>query len=142
MAKVLTVLAAVFVLVLVLGGLFWHVEYGTESTVTFTVKTLDDQPTSNNGHQYLVFTTNGQVYKNSDSLFHGKTDSSNVQATFNVGDTYTCPVYGFRMFIFSSYKDILDGCKQIVKPVQTPASLLPTRTGLPNTNTQYVQRFG
>ena len=142
MGKLISAAVAIVVLLLAGGLLFWHVEYGTESTVTFTVKQLDDQPTSNNGHQYLVFTTNGQVYKNTDSIWHGKTDSSNVQAIFNVGDTYTCPVYGFRIFIFSSYKDILDGCKQVAKPVQTPANLLPTKTGLPSTNTQYVQLFG
>lgn len=103
---------AVAVLLALLAIPFWHYEYGTQRTVTFTVKNLDDQSTSK-GHQYLVFTTAGQVYKNTDSFLHGKTDSSNVQAMFQVGGTYSCPVYGFRIFWMSSYPDILDGCKQV-----------------------------
>ena len=104
--------AVVVLLVAAIAG--WHFEYGTERTVTFTVKTLDDQSTGQNGHQYLIFTTGGQVYKNTDAWLHGKTDSSDVQAMFNVGGTYHCPVYGFRIFWMSSYPDILDGCRQVV----------------------------
>jgi hypothetical protein len=92
---------------------FWHYEYGTQRTVTFTVKSLDDQPNGNRGHQYLVFTTDGRVFKNTDSWLHGKTDSSSVQAMFTPGDTYRCPVFGFRLFWASGYPDILDGCKQV-----------------------------
>lgn len=112
--------AALATLFVIIGGfMFWHYEYGTERSVTFTVRSLDDQTTYNgkygSGHQYLIFTTDGQVYKNTDSWMHGKTDSSNVQAMFTVGDTYTCPIYGFRVFWMSSYPDILDGCKLVSK---------------------------
>ncbi len=106
--------AAVVLLVIAIVG--WHYEYGTDRTVTFTVRSLDDQVTSGGGsikHQYLIFTTSGQVYKNTDSFWHGKFDSSSVQAMFQQGGTYRCPVYGFRIFIASSYPDILDGCKQV-----------------------------
>lgn len=88
----------------------WHFEYGSERTVTFTISRLDDQSTGS-GHQYLVFTTAGKVYKNTDSVLHGKTDSSDVQARFQAGQTWRCPVYGYRVFVLSSYPDILDGCK-------------------------------
>ena len=100
-AGCLLAIAGTVVALVLLGIVFWHVEYGTERTVTFTVKSLDDQSTGNDGHQYLVFTTGGQVYKNTDSWLHGKTDSSNVQDMFTVGDTYRCPVYGFRVFWLS-----------------------------------------
>lgn len=107
-------IAALVILALIpLGFTFWHVEYQSERTVTFTVKSLDDQASAKGGHKYLVFTSGGQVYQNTDSWFHGKTDSSNVQNMFTVGDTYRCPVYGYRIFWYSSYPDILDGCKQI-----------------------------
>jgi hypothetical protein len=98
-------------IVVLIGGSFWYMEYGTEHTVTFTVKSLDDQATGNS-HQYMIFTTDGQVYQDTDAWFHGKTDSSNVYDFLSVGDTYTCPVYGIRSTLFSSYEDILDGCKQ------------------------------
>ena len=100
----------VAVIAVVIG---WHVEYGTERTVQFTVQSVDDQATSK-GHQYLVFTTAGQVYRDTDSILHGKTDSSNVYALLDhPGETFRCPVYGFRIFWMSSYPDILDGCKQV-----------------------------
>lgn len=103
------------VVVAVIGGFGWHMEYGTEHTVTFTVKSLDDQ-SHGSSHKYLVFTTGGQVFENTDSWLHGKTDSSNLQAMFDIGSTYQCPVYGFRSFWSSSYQDILDGCKQATAP--------------------------
>ena len=107
-AAALAVVAAV-----VLGFIdFWHTEYGTETTVTFTVKQLDDQSTSS-GHQYLVFTTDGRVFKNTDSTWHWKFDSSSVEAMLNDGDTYTCPVYGYRNPYNSQYQDLLDGCQQV-----------------------------
>ena len=42
-------------------------QHGTTRTVTFTVKSLDDQSTPK-GHKYLVFTAdNGSVYENTDA---------------------------------------------------------------------------
>ncbi len=112
-------LVAAAIVVLFAAFLGWHYEYGTQRTVTFTVRSLDDQVTSSSSggikHEYLVFTTSGQVYKNTDSFWHGKFDSSSVQAMFQQGATYRCPVYGFRIFIASSYPDILDGCKQVTR---------------------------
>jgi hypothetical protein len=116
--KVLGGLVAIVVIVIcaVLG---WHMEYGTQRDVTFTVKQLDDQA-SGSSHKYLVFTRAGHVMENTDAWLHGKMDSSNVQALFSQGKTYTCPIYGFRFFLFSSYPDILDGCKAV--PAGTPTT--------------------
>lgn len=105
----LIVTGIVVVLAAIIG---WQFEYGTQRNVTFTVQSLDDQA-HGGGHQYLVFTTSGDVYKNKDSWLHGKTDSSSVQARFAVGRTYICPVYGFRFFLTSAYSNILDGCKDV-----------------------------
>lgn len=104
-------IAAVAVIA-VLAVFGWHMEYGTEHTVTFTVKSLDDQ-SQGTSHKYLVFATDGEVYKNTDTWLHGKTDSSRIQAWLTPGDTYRCPVYGVRLFWASQYPDILDGCKQV-----------------------------
>lgn len=104
---------AIVVIVLVIVGILgWHMEYGTQHDVTFTISKMDDQAGSN-GHKYLIFTTANQVYEDSDSWLHGKTDSSQIWAEMSPGQTWTCPVYGFRSFWASSYPDILDGCKQV-----------------------------
>lgn len=94
----------------IIGGAV--VEFGTQTTATFTIKNLDDQSTGNS-HKYLIFTTQGEVFENTDAWFHGKTDSSNLQNWFTPGDTYRCPVYGVRNTLISSYRDVLDGCVQV-----------------------------
>ena len=109
--------AVVVAAVIIIG---WQVEYGTEHNATFTVKSLDDQSTGSSGHQYLVFTTGGTEYSDSDAWLHGKTDSSDIYNWLTVGHEYDCPVYGWRNHITSSYEDILDGCRDITPGV--PAS--------------------
>lgn len=144
--------AVVALVLLVLGGLVsWagYAEYGTQTTVTFTVTGLDDQITSSSGtikHQYLVSTVRDagqktEVFKDTDSLLHGKTDSSDVWARFQAagnGAIWTCPVYGFRIFWTSSYRNILDGCKLLYKGGTAPPNLYPTPTGKAPVNQQYV----
>ena len=102
----------VAVTLVILGIFGWHMEYGTEHTVTFTISKMDDQ-SSGNTHKYLIFATDDQVYEDTDAWLHGKTDSSQIWAKMSVGQTWTCPVYGFRSFWSSSYPDILDGCRQV-----------------------------
>lgn len=106
----------VILLLLVLGLLFWHVEYGTEHSVTFKIAQVTNIATGNS-HEYDIYTGEGNVLQNSDAWFHGKMDSANVQAwlTLHQGQVVTCPVYGFRIFIVSSKEDILDGCT-VAKP--------------------------
>lgn len=137
------VLALVLLLV---GGLGWHMEYGTQHNVTFKVTGIEDQSTGSS-HKYLIFTSHDgrtEVFENTDAMFHGKNDSSDVQARFQAagnGATWQCPVYGFRNFFSSSYRDILDGCKQVAVTVSGPgagANFYPTPNGSPPVNQQYV----
>lgn len=106
------VIAALIAAAAVFG---WNYEYGTERTVTFTVKSLDDQSQGSQGHKYLVFAQDGQVYENTDSIFHGKTDSSRIQAWLTPGRTYRCPAFGKRVFWLSSYQDLLGGCTEVTR---------------------------
>lgn len=111
-------------IVLALAGLIgWHFEYGTQQTLTFKVTGLDDQG-SYQGHKYLVTTTEVggdnpgriEVLKDTDAWLHGKHDSSDVWARFvnaGAGAVWRCPVYGYRLFLTSSYRNILDGCTLI-----------------------------
>jgi hypothetical protein len=115
---------AVVIVVVLIGVAFWHFEYGTEHNVTFTVKSLDDQ-SSGSSHKYLIMATDGTVYEDTDSWLHGKTDSSNIYAWMTVGDTYDCPVYGWRNFISSSYEDVLDGCVNVTPGVPESQTRVP-----------------
>jgi hypothetical protein len=145
------------VLLAVFGFIGWHMEYGTEKNVTFTVTGLDDQGNYNH-HKYLVFTTRDggqkiEVFEDTDAWLHGKHDSSDVWARFinaGKGATWDCPVYGFRNFFSSSYRDILDGCTLVSRPgqpsnadigVRDPLAqnLYPTPTGRAPLTTQLTQ---
>lgn len=134
-----------------IGAWIGYAEYGTQTTVTFTVTGLDDQITSSSGsisHQYLVSTVRDagmktEVFKDTDSILHGKTDSSDVWARFQAagkGAIWTCPVYGFRIFWSSSYRNILDGCKLLHSGTDSgisPPNLYPTPNGKPPASQQF-----
>lgn len=114
------VLGVIIAVLAVLAGLlawFNAYEYGTETSVVFTVKQLDDQA-SGNSHQYLIFTyvpgttKPAEVFKDTDAWFHGKWNSSNLFNELATGNTYRCTVYGFRNGILSSYRDALV-CSQL-----------------------------
>lgn len=107
-------LAAAAVVLVLLAVFGWHMEYGTQRNATFTIAKMDDQASSK-GHKYLIFTTDNRVFEDTDSWLHGKTDSSQIWAAMSAGQTWTCPVYGFRAFWASSYPDILDGCRQVTR---------------------------
>lgn len=112
------------VLSLIIGLVAWGIQYewGSEHNVTFKIASVTNIATGTNGHEYDVYTSQYRVLMNADSLLHGKSDSANVQAWLqgHVGDTVTCPVYGYRIFLLSSKMDILDGCK--VDPAGTPVN--------------------
>ena len=62
-------------------------------------------------HKYLIYTIDGddtvRVFENTDTIFHGKHDSSDYYARIRVGETYTFRVVGRRLPHFSRYKNII-----------------------------------
>lgn len=58
--------------------------------------------------RYLVFTEEGTTYENTDSLFRGKTRSSDLQGCLKIGQRYdNVKVVGFRNGFLSSYQNII-----------------------------------
>ena len=90
-------------------------QYGTQDQVTFTV-TDKERITTGSGEnlrsKYIVSTKdqNGkiEVFENTDALLQGKFNSSDVQAKLEVGKTYDADVYGWRLPVFSTYRNIVD----------------------------------
>ena len=80
-------------------------ERASETTVTFTV---EDKAIKRYGDddKYLVYTDNG-TYEITDSLVYWRWDSSDLYGKIKVGETYEAKVYGWRIPIFSSYKNIV-----------------------------------
>lgn len=56
---------------------------------------------------YLVY-AEGETFRNSDSLWHWKWDSSDLHGTFKQGGTYRAKVYGWRVKFLSWYRNIVE----------------------------------
>jgi hypothetical protein len=89
--------------------------YGKTSWVDFQLTGKESVSTSdgngNNGHEYRLYTTHG-TYKVTDSVIHWRRNSADVYGRLLVGHKYHCKVYGWRVPLVSSFKNVLD-CKQI-----------------------------
>ena len=60
--------------------------------------------------RYLVMTTDG-VYKNTDTWYYFKFDSSDVQAKLMVPGRFRISYYGFRIPFLSQYKNIVSATR-------------------------------
>jgi hypothetical protein len=98
----------VVVIVAVLGGVWYTL--GTKDTVTFTVEDKEriTESTGEGGtsSKYLIF-TDKETFENTDTMLHGKFNSSDVYGRLKEGKTYTCEVYGIRSGLFSMYRNIV-----------------------------------
>ncbi len=103
-------LIVIVVLMLAMVGCNAAVAHGTKDTVDFKVVRLE-RVTSGSGDgassKYLVF-TDGETFENTDSLWHGKFNSSDVYGHLQVGKHYRANVYGWRIPFMSSYRNIID----------------------------------
>lgn len=84
--------------------------FGTRDTVEFKVNKTEIKRYKSGDDaedKYLVFTNKG-VFENTDSLFVGKCNSSDLHGKIEVGKCYRAKVYGFRIHCNSTYKNIVD----------------------------------
>lgn len=81
----------------------------TEYTITVTDK---ERVVTEESSYYLVFgedeNENVLVFENTDTLFRGKFDSSNIQGKLKTGGTYTVTVVGYRIPFLSMYQNIIE----------------------------------
>ncbi len=80
-----------FSLWVVLTGAFAYMAYGTEETVRITVERTE-RIADGDGGKWMVYAApaeSGETFKNTDALFHGKTDSTDVQRSLVAGRTCT-----------------------------------------------------
>jgi len=78
-------------------------------TITITDK---ERVYKNNQSQYLIF-TESETFANRDFLFVGKFNSSDMYGRLREGKTYSVRVGGYRIPIFSSYRNILRINKEV-----------------------------
>ncbi len=104
------VLGGIFIvgIILVLVGsifLAFYKDAATHRNETFTVQKSERIADGRSG-RYLLFTDKG-VYEDTDSLYNGKFNSSDVYAQLIAGKAYTCDVVGWRNGFFSWYPNVI-----------------------------------
>lgn len=90
------------------GAIFAHT---TVDNVSFQVSDLERISTGSGdtlSHKYLVFTNVGETFENTDSWWHLKFGSSDIQGRLTVGETYNAKVYGWRVPFLSWYRNIIE----------------------------------
>lgn len=103
------------VIAVFLGGIVYTVAwYGTAEEITITVTDKERiVEASGSGEdasvssKYLVF-TDKETFENTDAMFLGKFNSSDIQGRLRKDSTYTVVVYGWRWPMFSTYRNIVE----------------------------------
>ncbi len=95
---VLLVLAVLFSSVI--GAIFF------QDTVTAKIIRLE-RVNNKESSKYLIFTEK-ETFENTDTLLFTKFDSSDLYGKLIAGKTYRLRVYGFRIPLFSMYRNIVE----------------------------------
>ena len=122
-ARVLSTAVTVGVLILIIAIIAgdFIISKATRQTIVATVTDKDIKKEPNNSSSkedkkeskdvYMVYTKdeNGEVhvFKNEDTWYYFKFNSSDVYAEIEIGKTYEFDVYGLRIPFFSSYQNII-----------------------------------
>lgn len=96
--------------VLIFVGLSVAYQYGTIANTTFVVNDKDRVSYGSGDdlrHKYLIY-TNTETFENTDALFHGKFNSSDIYGKIKIGKKYDAVVYGWRLPFFSAYRNIIN----------------------------------
>ena len=80
--------------------------YASEETVVAEVIKTERVQTSKGMGKYLVFTT-GETFQNTDTVWHGKFDSSDLHGQLKPG-SYKFRVVGWRIPLLSVYRNIIE----------------------------------
>jgi len=83
--------------------------YCSECTTIVTIN--DKERTSGNDGVWLIFTDN-EVFKTDDSILYFHFTSSDLYGKLKVGKKYKVKVIGWRIPLFSMYRNIIEAEKQ------------------------------
>ena len=102
--------------ILVFGFIIGSASMNYMNKQSYTITVTDTQvKRSGDSDHYLVFTKTNSgeniVFENTDLLFIGKYNSSDIQAKLEKNKTYTISTLGYRIPFFSSYQNIISADK-------------------------------
>ncbi len=111
----LTAITAIALVVIAVIA-FPVMNFSNDHTYTVTITDKERVTTQfakdNIDSKYLIYgeDENGKTYvfENTDTLFRGKFNSSDVFGALKEGETYELTVIGFRVHIFNWYENIID----------------------------------
>lgn len=99
-----------FVLIILTSVGFTIASYQNEQTFEVIV-TDKEVKTSSDSSRYLIFAeVDGEtrVFQNTDALFKGKFNSSDLYAEIEPGEKYTFTTIGYRVNFLSMYENIIE----------------------------------
>ena len=96
----------ILILVLCIGGCKGIIYHTTQDTIQVVV-TEKERVVSENSSKYLIFTEN-ETFKNTDTIWAWKWNSSDLYGKIKKGGEYKMRVYGFRVGFLSWYRNIVD----------------------------------
>lgn len=106
------VIIAVIVAVVVVPVMNFTNDHQYTITITDKERVTTQSDKDNISSKYLIYgeDENGKTYvfEDTDTLFRGKFNSSDVYGALKEGETYELTVIGFRVHIFNWYENIID----------------------------------
>ena len=101
------VLLPVLVLLMIGGMIYLAASYQLR-TDTLTITVADkSRGSEGSGSDYLVWTTDNEVFEVDDAFWYGHFRASDVYGQLDVGGTYRVFVIGIRRPFFSEYRRII-----------------------------------
>lgn len=108
----LTAIALVVIAVIAVPVINFSNDHTYTVTITDKERVTTQVAEDSIDSKYLIYgeDENGKTYvfENTDTLFRGKFNSSDVYGALREGETYELTVIGFRVHIFNWYENIID----------------------------------
>lgn len=108
----LTAIALVVIAVIAVPAISFTNDHAYTVTITDKERVTTQVYKGQTDSKYLIYgeDKNGKTYvfEDTDTLFRGKFNSSDVYGALKEGETYELTVIGFRVHIFNWYENIID----------------------------------
>lgn len=105
--RVIPFIIGLSIILAVLGNIFYFTVFPHVTKDIITVEVTDKERINKSSRSvYLIF-TEGETFANHDSVARWKFRSSDLYGQIKRGKTYTFHVYGWRIPIFSLYRNIV-----------------------------------
>ena len=108
----LTAIALVVIAVITVPVINFSNDHTYTVTITDKERVTTQVAEGQTDSKYLIYgeDENGKTYvfEDTDTLFRGKFNSSDVYGALKEGETYELTVIGFRVHIFNLYENIID----------------------------------